>query len=111
MARDLQTKNFIPNSQVRKLLIYKVKESVGECTRCVDCQQSLIFLCKITPRVTHVVTSLSAISLAEIRTGRILREKADCKQSTLHMYMKRPIRNSLPASENWSEHRNSQPFT
>ena len=103
MARDLQTKNFIPNSQVRTLLIYKVKESVGECTKCADCEQSLLFLCEITPRLTHVVTSLSAIALAEMRT--------DCKQSTLHMYMKSPIRKSLPASENCSEHRNSQPFT
>ena len=112
MARDLQTKNFIPNSQVRTLLIYKVKESVGECTRCADCEQSLLFLCEITPRLTHVVTSLSAIALAERRTDRILREKADCKTFTSHMYMKSRVRNnSLPASENWSENRNSQPFT
>ena len=92
MARDLQTKNFIPNSQVRKLLIYKVKESVGECTSCVDCEQSLIFLCKITPRLTHVLMSLSAIALAERRSGRILREKADCKQCTLYEkpYKKQP---------------------
>ena len=34
----------------------------------LNCEQSLIFLCKVT-----------AIALDEIRTGRILREKADCK--------------------------------
>ena len=34
----------------------------------LNCEQSFIFLCKVT-----------AIALDEIRTGRILREKADCK--------------------------------
>ena len=34
----------------------------------LNCEQSLVFLCKVT-----------AIALDEIRTGRVLREKADCK--------------------------------
>ena len=58
----------------------------------LDYEQALIFLYKVTPRVTHarerrnranefIVTSLFAIALAEKRTGpRILRENADCKQ-------------------------------
>ena len=91
MARDLQTKNFIRNNRVRTLLIYKVKESVGKSTRCVDCDQSLIFPGKITLRVTHVVTSLSAIMLAEIRTGRTVNSLR---------YMKSHIRSSLPVAEN-----------
>ena len=32
-----------------------------------------------------IITSWFAIALDEIRTGRILREKADCKQSTENM--------------------------
>ena len=48
----------------------------------VDCEQSLIFLCKASPRVTnalfsHIVTSLFAIALTWIITERISREKAD----------------------------------
>ena len=47
----------------------------------VDCEQSIIFLCKASPRVTHalfsyIVTSLFAIALAWIMTERISREKA-----------------------------------
>ena len=52
----------------------------------IGCEQSLVFLCKVTarerrsrePRETRI-TSWFAIALDEIRTRRILREKADCK--------------------------------
>ena len=62
----------------------------------LDREQSLIFLCKVTARERrgrlsretrasrlnpYIITSWFAIALDEIRTGRILREKADCKQS------------------------------
>ena len=51
----------------------------------LDCEQSPIFLCKVTARVSSrlnsliviIVTSWFAIALDEIRTRRILREKAD----------------------------------
>ena len=60
----------------------------------LDCEQALIRLCKVTPRVTYareqpsrdnefIVTSLFAIGMAGIRTARILREKVDCKQFTM----------------------------
>ena len=60
----------------------------------LDCEQAVILLCKVTPRVTHarerpsrdnefIVTSLFAIAMAGIRTARILREKVDCKQFTM----------------------------
>ena len=67
----------------------------------LDCEHSLIFLCKVTARETKagerqsrepretraqslivIITSWFAIALDEIRTRRILREKADCKQSS-----------------------------
>ena len=58
----------------------------------LNCEQSLIFLCKNTARETQgrerqsslivIITSWFAIVLDETRTRRILREKADCKQST-----------------------------
>ena len=67
----------------------------------LDCEHSLIFLCKVTARETKtgerqsrepretraqslivITTSWFAIALDEIRTRRILREKADCKQSS-----------------------------
>ena len=38
----------------------------------VDCKQSIIFLCKVTAR---------EFQAREIRTRRILRDKAECKQS------------------------------
>ena len=66
----------------------------------VDCEQSLIFPCKVTVRETKarepretrasflgwsqslfVTITWFAITMDEIRTRRILREKADCKQS------------------------------
>ena len=40
-------------------------------TQALDCEQSLIFLCKVTERETLAPSA-----------ERILREKADCKQST-----------------------------
>ena len=48
----------------------------------LDCEQSPIFLCKVTARVSSrlnslIITSWFAIALDEIRTRRILREKAD----------------------------------
>ena len=50
----------------------------------LDCEQSPIFLCKVTARVSSrlnslivIITSWFAIALNEIRTRRILREKAD----------------------------------
>ena len=78
----------------------------------VDCEQSLIFLCTrnlrtraakpraagnegVSPRRKNksflvwsqslivIITSWFAIALDEIKTRRILREKADCKQSRL----------------------------
>ena len=68
----------------------------------VDCEQCLIFLCKVTARETQArqrraisegvfsrlvpipsnIASWFAIALAEIRTRWILREKAKCKQSS-----------------------------
>ena len=49
-----------------------------------DCEQSLISLCKIAPRMSHArnrwsfeAAPLFAASLAGIRNGRILREKED----------------------------------
>ena len=46
----------------------------------VHCEQSLIFLCKVTARVAHQMhgnaeqrSSLFAIALAEIKTGRTIR--------------------------------------
>jgi len=49
----------------------------------VHCEQSLIFLCKVTPRVAHQMhgnaeqrSSLFAIALAEIKTGRTIRRTA-----------------------------------
>ena len=57
----------------------------------LDCKQSqlqsLIILCNVTARETQAreqqsnITSWFATTLAEIRTRRILREKADCEQS------------------------------
>ena len=54
----------------------------------VDCEQSLIFARLLHANPKHVsgklsreTTSWFAIALDEIRTRRILREKADCKQS------------------------------
>ena len=64
----------------------------------MDCEQSLIFLCKVTARETQArqrrainegvfsrlvplpsnITSWFAIALAEIRTRWILRENAEC---------------------------------
>ena len=47
----------------------------------------LCFHCKVTTRVTHAregATSF-AIALTGIRTGRIVREKADCKQAKLNL--------------------------
>ena len=47
----------------------------------------LCFYCKVTTRVTHAregATSF-AIALTGIRTGRIVREKADCKQAKLNL--------------------------
>ena len=38
----------------------------------VDGEQSIIFLCKVTARETQA---------REIRTRRVLRDKAECKQS------------------------------
>ena len=50
----------------------------------LDCEQSPIFLCKVTARVSSrlnslivIITSWFAIALNEIRRRRILREKAD----------------------------------
>ena len=60
----------------------------GPYASCIDCEQSLMFLCKVTPcfcllqestvrpfssrRIKSlIVTSLFAIALSEIRTGRI----------------------------------------
>ena len=50
----------------------------------LDCEQSPIFLCKVTARVSSrlnslivIIPSWFAIALDEIRTRRILREKAD----------------------------------
>ena len=79
--------------------------------RCVDCEQSPIFLTKVTARETKpkhasgkaarnegvsprrnfsygliplvIITSWFAIALDEIRTRQILREKADCKTSII----------------------------
>ena len=63
----------------------------------LDYEQAPILLYKVTPHVTHarerrsranefIVTSLFAFALAEKRTGpRILRENADCKQSTFRL--------------------------
>ena len=57
----------------------------------IDCGQSLVFLCKVSAKPKHAsgetgsrekITSWFATALDEIRTRRILREKADCKQST-----------------------------
>ena len=57
----------------------------------IDCEQSLVFLCKVSAKPKHAsgeagsrekLTSWFAIALGEITTRRILREKADCKQST-----------------------------
>ena len=55
----------------------------------IDCEQSLVFLCKVTARERRSresretrITSWFAIALDEIRTRRIFREKADCKQSS-----------------------------
>ena len=47
----------------------------------------LCFHCKVTTRVTHAregATSF-AIALSGTRTGRIVREKADCKQAKLNL--------------------------
>ena len=49
----------------------------------IDCEQSLIFLCKVIPYCN--LTSWFAIALAEIRTRRISRQKrtaSRAKQST-----------------------------
>ena len=43
----------------------------GSDDSALDCEQSLIFLCKVTARETQTPSG-----------ERILREKADCKQST-----------------------------
>ena len=68
----------------------------------VDCEQCLIFLCKVTARETQArqrrainegvfsrlvpipsnITSWFAIALAEIITRWVLREKTECKQSS-----------------------------
>ena len=47
----------------------------------VDSEEYLIFLCKVTARETEA-REWRTIALDEIRTRRILREKADCKQSS-----------------------------
>ena len=81
LARQAK-KNKQTNITFRNVIIY-VK----------DCEQSPIFLCKIAQRVTHArdrwsyeVTPLFAVSLAGIRTGRFVREKADCKPSINVMF-------------------------
>ena len=64
----------------------------------IYCEQALIFLCKVTARETlarerralrnegvKITTSWFAIALDDIRTRRILREKADCKQSKVRI--------------------------
>ena len=63
--------------------MYQLMYNKAECCK-VDCEQSLIFLCKVTARN---ITSWFAVALAESRTTRILREKADCKQSSCKEYM------------------------
>ena len=56
----------------------------------LNCEQSLIFLYKVTVRETYKARERQSrerparkegVALDEIRTRRILREKADCKQS------------------------------
>ena len=56
----------------------------------LDCEQSLVFLCEVTARENQArsgeaviadINSWFAIALAEIRSRRVLRENADCKQS------------------------------
>ena len=52
----------------------------------LDCEQSLVFFARLLhakpkPRAPVIITSWFGIALDEIRTRRILREKADCKQS------------------------------
>ena len=85
----------------RSLYQTTLKKSIAaSITRIIDCEQSLIFPCKVTARGTQASEGQAAMSepraasrekrgrnlnplaLDEIRTRGFLREKADCKQST-----------------------------
>ena len=71
------------------------KKGYHMTTLFLECEQSLIFLCEVTAREWRIkpremycyviTTSWFAIALDEIRTRRILREKAGCKRSTLFL--------------------------
>ena len=81
-----------------RVTIWNAKANSTTNTQAYRLRAVSVFLCKVTarenkaperrsrePRETRasvIVTSWFAVALDEIRTRRILREKADCKQST-----------------------------